>query len=192
MIPHNCPNEDYDEVLVPVGRPCPNGCGWISVEGDAEEFAVKEAAAALALWGPWVRLLDAANESGIAFSTIAQAAREGRLPTLQIGRQKFVRVSAVRARLSNKRGHPIGIGEGLHRPHIIVDRRRRLALSILEDSGEMNPRKLAEEIKRRMPGAFEESDDGIADAMLRDLQYLRDELSAVEYNAKHHVWKIRS
>jgi hypothetical protein len=51
-----------------------------------------------------MRLSDAARETGIAFPTIAQAAREGRLPFLQIGRQKFIRLSAVRARLSNQRG----------------------------------------------------------------------------------------
>jgi hypothetical protein len=106
MIAHNCPKEDFDEVLVAEGRPCPNGCGWIACDGDLEEFAVKEAHAALELWGPWIRLSDAARETGIAFPTIAQAAREGRLPVLQLGRQKFVRASAVRARLSNQRGHP--------------------------------------------------------------------------------------
>lgn len=106
LLAHNCPNEDYDEVWVSSGRPCPNGCGWIACDGDLEEFAVKEAHSTLDLWGPWLRLSEAARDTGIAFPTIAQAAREGRLPFLQIGRQKFVRLSAVRARLSTHRGHP--------------------------------------------------------------------------------------
>lgn len=104
MIPHNCPKEDFDEVLVQVGHPCPNGCGWIAHDGDIEIFAVQEATKALDLWGPWLRLSDAARETGIAFATIAQAARDGRLPHLKIGRQKFVRLSAVRAACSNVRG----------------------------------------------------------------------------------------
>ena len=106
MIAHNCPKEDFDEVWVSAGRPCPNGCGWIATDGDIEAFAVKEAAAALALWGPWLKLSEAAAQSGIAFATIAQAARDGRLPVLQLGRQKFVRLSAVQAACSATRGRP--------------------------------------------------------------------------------------
>lgn len=108
LVTHDCPKENNDEVLVPIGKLCPNGCGWLAVDGDAEIFAVVEAQKALALWGPWLRLSDAARETGIAFPTIAQAAREGRLPFLQIGRQKFVRASAVRERLTNQRGRPEG------------------------------------------------------------------------------------
>ena len=113
MIPHSCPNEEFDQVLVHAGRPCPNGCGWIACDGDPEIFAVAQAAAAIALWGPWLRLSEAARATGIAFSSIAQAARDGRLPALQIGRQKFVRASAVRAKLSAQRGRrPIAKSAG--------------------------------------------------------------------------------
>ena len=104
MITHNCPKEEYEPVHVRAGHPCPNGCGWIATDGDLEKFAVKEAAAALALWGPWLKLSEAATQSGIGFSTIAQAARDGRLPVLQLGRQKFVRLSAVLAACSKARG----------------------------------------------------------------------------------------
>jgi len=101
---HECPREDFEPVHVPAGHPCPNGCGWIAADGNLEAFAVKEAAAALALYGPWLRLSEAAEQSGIGFSTIAQAARTGRLPFLKIGRQKFVRLSAALAACSKARG----------------------------------------------------------------------------------------
>ena len=80
---------------------------------DADEIlAVAEAQKALELWGPWLRLHEAADQSGVPFSTIAQAAREGRLPTLQLGRQKFVRLAAVLAKIGvhEKRGRPEGGG----------------------------------------------------------------------------------
>jgi len=190
LIPHNCPKDNYDEVLVPAGKLCPNGCGWFATDGDAEIYAVQQAQAALAQWGPWLRLHEAADQSGVPFSTIAQAAREGRLPTLQIGRQKFIRLAAVLGKigLHEKRGRPEGGGR--HRSRLLVERRRRLALDILRDSGELPIRKLADEISCQMPNAFEESGDGIADAMLRDLQYLRDELSTVAYDPKHQVWRL--
>jgi hypothetical protein len=190
LIAHDCPKEDYDEVWVSAGKFCPNGCGWWATDGDAELYAVAQAQAALEQWGPWLRLHEAADQSGIPFPTIAQAAREGRLPTLQLGRQKFVRLAAVLGRigLHEKRGRPEGGGR--HRSHMLIERRRRLALDILRDSGELPIRKLADEIKRRMPNAFEESGDGISDAMLRDLQYLRDELAAVAYNPAHQTWNI--
>ena len=101
---HECPLEDYEQVHVHSGHPCQNGCGWIAHDGDIEEFAVTDAMKAINLWGPWLHLGDAANKSGVAFSTIAQATREGRLPFLQIGRQKFVRLSAVKSACSNVHG----------------------------------------------------------------------------------------
>jgi len=108
LIPHHCPKENFDEVLVSAGYPCPNGCGWIATDGDAEIFAIAEAQKALELWGPWLKLEEAAKQSGIPFSTLAQAVREGRLPALQLGRQKFVRLSAVQGQigLHGKRGRP--------------------------------------------------------------------------------------
>jgi hypothetical protein len=108
LIPHNCPNDNGDEVLVPAGKLCPNDCGWLATDGDTELYAVQQVQAALEQWGPWLRLHEAADQAGVPFSTIAQAAREGRLPTLQLGRQKFVRLAAVLGKvgLHEKRGRP--------------------------------------------------------------------------------------
>lgn len=108
LIPHSCPKDDYDEVFVSAGKLCPNGCGWLAVDGDAEIYAVKQIRAALELWGPWLRLREAADQSCVPFSTIAQAVREGRLPALQLGRQRFVRLSAVLGKigLHGKHGRP--------------------------------------------------------------------------------------
>lgn len=191
MIPHNCPRENYDEVFVSSGHPCPNGCGWIACDGDLEEFAVKEARAALDLWGPWLRLGDAAHETGIAFPTIAQATREGRLPFLQIGRQKFVRASAVRARLTNQRGHPEG--KGLHRSRKLVDERRRITLSIIKAQGTLHPNDLISAVEAAMPSAYLESGDGKADCLNRDTAWLRDVFKApIRFNRKRNEWEVRS
>lgn len=189
-ISHHCPIED-DEVLVPAGRPCPNGCGWIACDGDLEEFAIQEARAALDLWGPWLRLGDATRETGIAFPTIAQAAREGRLPFLQIGRQKFVRASAVRARLTNLRGRPEG--KGLHRSRKVIDERRRITLSILKEQGSIHPNDLIAAVEAAMPNAYLESKDGQADCLNRDTAWLRDILKApIRFNRKRNEWEHRS
>lgn len=108
LIPHNCPKDNYDEVLVRAGQFCPNGCGWLATDGDVEIYAIQQVQSVLEQWGPWLRLHEAADQSGVPFSTLAQAAREGRLPTFQLGRQKFVRLSAILGRigLHEKRGRP--------------------------------------------------------------------------------------
>jgi hypothetical protein len=188
LIAHDCPKDDYDEVLIRAGKLCPNGCGWIACDGDLEEFAVEEARAALGLWGPWLRLGDAAHETGIAFPTIAQAAREGRLPFLQIGRQKFVRASAVRARLSNQRGRPEG--RGLHRSRKLVDERRQITLAILKEQGLIHPNDLIASIEDKMPSAYLESKDGKADCLNRDTAWLRDVLKVpICFNRKGNEWE---
>lgn len=155
---------------------------------DAEILAVAEAQTALELWGPWLRLGDAAHETGIAFSTIAQATRDGRLPCLQIGRQKFVRASAVRAHLSNQRGRPEG--RGLHRSRNLIDERRQITLALLKEQGSIHPNDLIAAVETAMPSAYLESKDGKADCLNRDTAWLRDILKApIRFNRKKNEWE---
>lgn len=157
----------------------------------SEENAVAEARAALNLWGPWLRLGDAARETGIAFPTIAQATREGRLPFLQIGRQKFVRASAVRMLLSNQRGRPESTG--LHRSRELIDKRRMITLAILKEQGALHPNDLIVAVEERMPDAYLESGDGKADCLNRDTAWLRDVLKApIRFNHKRNEWEYSS
>jgi len=115
LLPHSCPRDDYDEVFVREGEHCPNDCGWLAVEGDVEEHAVKRAQQCLDKWGPWLSLAEASRQSGVPLATLAQAVRERRLPALQVQAQRWlVRLSAVEARLGlNPRGKH---GRGKQKP----------------------------------------------------------------------------
>ena len=105
--PHDCPVTGL-ETWVEEGRPCPNGCGWTAAWSQAiEQRLIEKARQALERYGPFVSLSEASRLSGIPLSTLAQAAREGRLAAWEIlpGRW-LVRMRAVEARLGlNLPGH---------------------------------------------------------------------------------------
>jgi hypothetical protein len=111
------------------------------------------------------------------------------LPFLQIGRQKFVRASAVQARLSNQRGRPEGMGQ--HRSRKIIDERRRLTLSIIKEQSSIHPNDLIAAVESAMPTAYLESGDGKADCLNRDTAWLRDTFKApLRFNRKKNEWEF--
>jgi hypothetical protein len=80
-------------------------------------------------------------------------------------------------------------GGGRHRPRRIVDARRKLTLDILAKWQEAEPRDLLEEIERRMPAAYLDSQDGAIGALGRDLAWLRDTQKApLSFDRKRNVW----
>ena len=100
-LPHNCPNNSQVETWVEEGRPCPHGCGWTAAwSPEMEAYRVAQACQALDHWGPFVSLAEAAERCNIPLSTLAQAAREGRLPALEVMPGHWlVRIEAVEARI---------------------------------------------------------------------------------------------
>lgn len=100
-IPHDCPAIENAETWVEEGQPCPHGCGWVAAwSPEVEAYCIAKARQAFDHWGPFVSLSEASRLSGIPLSTLAQAAREGRLTAWEIlpGRW-LVRMPAVEARL---------------------------------------------------------------------------------------------
>lgn len=113
LIAHDCPVEG-DEVWVRQGNLCPNGCGWLAHDGEVESDAVKAVRTEIERWGflPLAEAARAAEERTgrrFPYSTVAQAAAEGRLPAIQVGKRAWIaRPEAIAARLGlhMKRGRP--------------------------------------------------------------------------------------
>lgn len=101
LIPHDCPARESAETWFEEGQPCPHGCGWVGAwSSEVEAYRIEKVRQALERWGPFIPLAEAAKRTGIPLSTLAQAAREGRLPALEIFPGRWlVRFEAVKARI---------------------------------------------------------------------------------------------
>ena len=101
LLPHDCPARENAEIWIEEGQPCSHGCGWVAAwSPEVEAYRIEKLRLALEHWGPFEPLVEAAKRTGIPLSTLAQAAREGRLPALEVlpGRW-LVRIQAVEARI---------------------------------------------------------------------------------------------
>ncbi len=66
-----------------------------------EKEAVHRVEQALAQYGPFVSLAEAARQTGVHLATLADAVRHQRIPALRVQKQRWlVRISAVQAYLS--------------------------------------------------------------------------------------------
>jgi hypothetical protein len=101
LVPHDCLAADFTETWVQEGEFCPNGCGWQAVwNQEVEEYVIHKMEQAIQKWGPLIPLAEAARTTGYPLSTLAQAAREKRLPAIEVSPGHWlVRLSAVHAQI---------------------------------------------------------------------------------------------
>jgi hypothetical protein len=81
---------------------------WAKMELDDEWIAARQAQAALARFGPFETLASISKAEGVPLSTLAQAAREQRMPAVAIPGGWLARRTAVQQRigLQSGRGRP--------------------------------------------------------------------------------------